>query len=207
VRAWKAFRKTVARQRIDQALDAFSFGKCAYCEQGDARDIEHFQPQSLFPSRMFAWENLLRACDVCNNAKHDQFPSDPAGGRLLIEPCEDDPLDYFDWDLRTGATGLNPHPDRLPRAEKTRDVLQLDRIKDERRVKIETVVFLLEMVVLEAPVQPKVKHLLQIHLSIERPHLGIVRQLFLRPPEEYRDLIVDAQARLPEMRTWIASWL
>ena len=59
---------------------------------------------------MFSSENFLRSCSICNNAKLDQFPSDPAGGRLLIEPCEDDPLDYFEWDLRTGATGLNPQP-------------------------------------------------------------------------------------------------
>ncbi len=150
-RAWKAFRKTVARQRVDEALDAFSFGKCAYCEQVDARDIEHFRPRSAHPSRMFVWKNLLRSCSVCNNAKHDQFPLDAAGRRLVIEPCEDDPLDYFVWDLRTGATGLNPHPDRFPRAATTRDLLRLDRIKDERRVKTETVICLLELVLLETP--------------------------------------------------------
>ena len=206
-RAWKLFGKTVARRRVDEALDAFSFGKCAYCEQVDARDIEHFRPRSVYPSRMFAWKNFLRSCSVCNSAKHDQFPLDPLGRRLLVEPCEDDPLDYFDWDLRTGATGLNPHPDRFPRAERTRELLRLDRIKDERREKIQNVVFLLEQVLLETPVRPKLKGLLQSHLSIRRPYLGIVRQLFLRPPEEYRDLVRDAQAKLPDIRTWIAPWL
>jgi hypothetical protein len=156
---------------------------------------------------MFAWKNFLRSCGVCNSAKHDQFPLDPMGRRLLIEPCEDDPSDYFQWDLRTGATGLNPHPDRFPRAERTRELLRLDRIKDERRVKIETVICLLELVVLATPVPPKLKELLQTHLSIERPYLGIVRQLFLRPPEEYRDLVRDAQAKLPAIRMWIAPWL
>ena len=184
-------------------------GNAPIASRSNAKDIEHFQPQSLYPSRMFAWENFLRSCSICNNAKLDQFPSDPAGGRLLIEPCEDDPLDYFEWDLRTGATGLNPQPDRFLRAERTRNVLRLDResIKDERRVKIETFICLLELVVLETPVRPKLKNLLQSHLSIKRPYLGIVRQLFLRPPEEYHGLIRDAQAKLPEILTWIASWL
>ncbi len=207
--AWKTFRATAARRRIDQALDAFSFAKCAYCEQVDAKDIEHFKPQSLYPSKMFAWENFLRSCSTCNNAKLHRFPLDPTGGRFLIEPCEDDPADYFEWDFLSGATGLNSHPDRFPRAATTRDVLQLDResIRDERRVRIETVIQLLELVVLETPVPPKLQSLLKSHLSIKRPYLGIVRQLFLRPPVDHRDLILDAQAKLPEMRTWVAPWL
>ncbi|MHB1560683.1 MAG: retron system putative HNH endonuclease [Isosphaeraceae bacterium] len=205
-RIWKSFGRTVARRRVDEAIDAYAHGKCAYCEQVDARDIEHFRPRSAYPSRMLAWKNFLRSCSVCNGAKHDRFPLDAMGRRLLIEPCEDDPMDYFEWDLRTGATGLNPHPDRRARAEATRDLLRLDRIMDERLGKIQTVLFLLVQVLLETPVSPELRRLLQWHLSIRRPYLGIVRQLFLRPPEEYRELVRDAQEKHPEIRDWIDPW-
>lgn len=206
-RTWRSFGRTIARRRVEGALDAFSFGKCAYCEQVDARDIEHFRPRSAYPARMLAWKNFLRSCSVCNNAKNDQFPLDATGRRLLVEPCEDDPLDYFEWDLRTGATGLNPQPDRLPRAATTLELLRLDRIKDERRLKVETVIFLLEQVLQEMPVSPTLKGLLESHLSIRRPYLGIVRQLFLRPPQEYRDLVRDAQVKLPDIDAWVSKWI
>src|SRR5208337_2623589 len=149
------------------------------------------------------------ACSTCNTAKSDQFPLDPLGGRLLLEPCQDDPLDYFEWDLLTGATGLNSQPDRYPLASNTRDMIDLDResIREERRFKIENLTLLLELVVRQTPVQPKVRSLVQAHLSIIRPHLGIVRQLFLRPDPAYRDLIREAQDKLPEIRKWIAPWL
>ncbi len=206
-RAWKTFGGTAARRQVDAALDSFSCGKCAYCEQVDARDIEHFRPRCAFPSRVFAWKNLLRACSVCNNAKHDRFPVDSAERRLLVDPCVDDPLEYFEWDFRTGATGVNPRPDRRPRAETTRDLLRLDRIMDERRMKIETILVLLGRVVEETPVEARLAGLLRDHLSERRPYLGIVRQLFLRPPDEYRRLIDEARSKLPDLDAWIASWL
>src|SRR4051812_25033751 len=63
-RAWKSFLRTVARRNVDEALDSYSHRKCAYCEQVDARDIEHFMPKSVYPSRMFRWGNFLRACST-----------------------------------------------------------------------------------------------------------------------------------------------
>ena len=92
------------------------------------RGILTFQDlQSVYPSRMFAWENFLRACSTCNIAKGDEFPLHPTGGRPFMEPCEDDPLDFFEWDLLTGATGLNSQPDRFSLASNTRDIIDLDR--------------------------------------------------------------------------------
>ena len=73
-----------------------------------AKDIEHFYPKTTYPDRMFSWGNFLRGCKNCNNVKVAHFPLDSAGDRLLIDPCDDEPLDYLVWDLLTGATGVVP---------------------------------------------------------------------------------------------------
>ena len=65
-------------------------------------------PQSRYPDRMFSWENFLLGCKNCNNAKVAHFPLDGASNPLLIDPSADEPLDYFVWDLLTGATGVSP---------------------------------------------------------------------------------------------------
>ncbi|MED1285836.1 HNH endonuclease [Bacillus mycoides] len=50
-------------------------GKCAYCESSfiatDYGDIEHIEPKSKVPEKIFEWNNLTLACGKCNLNKRD----------------------------------------------------------------------------------------------------------------------------------------
>jgi uncharacterized protein (TIGR02646 family) len=195
---------------VGSALDDHTRGKCAYCEQVAAKTVEHYYPRSLFPHRMFAWSNLLRGCFNCNIAKLDRFPLDGAGRRLLLDPCSDDPLDYFVWDPLTGATGLTQDPSRQPRAGETRALFQLDQeaLREERRNKLGDIMYLLANVVRESPVRRDTRDRLREHLQPHRPWLGPIRELFLRPTnDDIRALVEQAQAKLPVIRNWINPWI
>jgi uncharacterized protein (TIGR02646 family) len=202
-------RKDEARERVGTALDRYTSGKCAYCEQIASKTIEHFYPKSLCPSRMFAWSNFLRGCHNCNNAKLGRFPTDAAGRRLLLSPCADEPMDYFVWDTLTGATGLTTDLLRRPRAQATRDLFQLDQepLREERRNKIIDVLYLLARVYHEEPVSSQTRDRLHDHLQAHRPWLGPIRQLFLRSQEPIKTLVQTAQAKLPEIDDWIEPWI
>jgi uncharacterized protein (TIGR02646 family) len=207
--AWASFLGTAARRHVEAALDAQTRGKCAYCEAVAARDIEHFYPKSAYPARMFSWENVLKGCKNCNNAKVDRFPLDRGGRPLLIDPCSDEPLEYFVWDQWTGATGVSPIPALQPRALATRELFGLDQepLREERRNKSLDVLYLLARVTNEDPVTPETRNRLYDHLQGHRPWLGIIRQLLTRPSDREGPLVNAALTKLPEIRTWTADWL
>jgi len=89
--------------------------RCCYCEDNRASDIEHFFPKSIYPEKTFVWKNYLLICGDCNSAKNNRFPvftidSDYVFAELnqsanynavLLNPRNDNPLDYFDLDLAT----------------------------------------------------------------------------------------------------------
>ena len=156
---------------------------------------------------MFLWTNFLRGCKNCNNAKRDQFPLN-GGSAVLIDPCSEEPLDFFVWDFLTGKMGVNPTEPFLPRAKITRDLFDLnqDPLADERREKLEDVTYLLARVVREDPVSDKTRTRLQSHLHPKRPWLGILRQLFRRPGH-FEVLVNRAVEKLPEINVWIRTWL
>lgn len=207
--AWASFLRTRSRDEVARALDRYTRGKCAYCEQGDARDIEHFWPKTVYPARMFSWDNLLRSCKNCNNAKRDRFPLDARGRRLLLDPCEDEPLDHLAWDGTTGAAGVAPDPRRAARGRATIELFQLNQesIREERRQKYLLVRFLLALVIEEQPPRPETRERLREELLPHRPWLAIVRQLLSRPQGSDRPLVEAALAKLPEIKTWTADWL
>ncbi len=151
---------------------------------------------------MFAWDNFLRGCKNCNNAKLDRFPIDAQGNNLLLDPCEDEPLDHFVWDDTTGAAGVVPDPTRAERGTTTIDLFQLNQepIREERRVKLLVVLYLLARVDREDPIEPETCDRLREELLPHRPWLGIVRQLLTRPEGKYRPLVERALAKLPEIR-------
>ncbi len=208
-KAWKAFLSTQPRDKVAEALDAYTKAKCAYCEQVAAKDIEHFWPKTLYPARMFDWDNFLRGCKNCNSAKRDHFPLDAQGKHLLLDPCEDEPLDHFIWDGRTGAAGVVPDPTRAERGATTIDLFQLNQepIREERRAKFGLVLFLLASVVEQEPPTPETIKQLRDELLPHRPWLGIIRQLLTRPDDKHRPLVEQALAKLPEIRDWVADWI
>lgn len=93
--------------------------RCMYCEDSIASEVEHFRPKTFYPELVFSWLNYLYSCGPCNRIKSNHFrlviePSeyvdlvrrrtDPvveprSGSPVLIDPRNDDPLQYLSLDL------------------------------------------------------------------------------------------------------------
>ena len=92
--------------------------RCGYCEDSVGDEVEHIRPKDLYPERVFVWENYLLACGQCNGGKSNRFSvisrgrlrdvtrprNHPirrprAGAPALINPRDEDPLEFFDLDL------------------------------------------------------------------------------------------------------------
>ena len=146
-------------------------GRCMYCEDSMADEIEHFKPKDLYPEAVFLWPNLLYACGPCNGSKRHRFlifstsgdkPLDitrasgaevlppVAGVPVLINPREDYPLDLLALDLHDtfrflprARRGTREHD----RARLTIEVLNLNRrdiVLEARRVAFESLMGLLD---------------------------------------------------------------
>jgi uncharacterized protein (TIGR02646 family) len=207
--AWGNFLSSRPKADVAAALDSCFRGKCGYCEGVAAQDIEHFYPKTQYPGRMFDWENFLRGCKNCNNFKRDQFPLTAANTPVLLDPCRDDPLDYFVWDFQSGAVGVRPEPGYEERGRTARDLLRLDMepLREERRSRLLSVLCLLAQVCNQDPVTDETRTMLREALDHRRPYLGIVRQLLQRPGRKYGKLVRLARGKLPEIERWIAPWV
>lgn len=189
-------------------LDAMFHGKCCYCEKVIAKDIEHFYPKTLYPSRMFDWDNLLRSCKDCNFEKLAEDPDDPmdaTGARSLLDPSKDRPEEYLSWDL---LTGLPVYIDRLTgvhRGERTVQVCDLDNQKfnDQRRKQAERFLYVLDHVINETPVRNDTRKLLDDLLEPGEPWLGVIRQI-LRDPSHARK-IKQVEKKLPHVTPRISA--
>jgi hypothetical protein len=69
--------------------------KCAYCEskfrESYFGDVEHIAPKSLYPEKIYKWDNLTAACSICNNNKRANDSNDIP----IINPVVDEPADYI----------------------------------------------------------------------------------------------------------------
>lgn len=105
--------------------------RCMYCEGSSADQVEHFRPKDCYPELVFVWTNYLYACGPCNRIKSNQFavhssytglevevsrprgapclPPEP-GEALLIDPRQEDPLDYLRLDLRGSGLFQETYP-------------------------------------------------------------------------------------------------
>lgn len=111
-RVWRLeSTRTRVRARLYDALGQMAPGleQCMYCGEPGST-IDHFEPISCNPLRTFDWLNHLLACSPCNSVhKRDQFPVDPDGKPLLIDPTVEDPFDHLLLSLETGMyTALTP---------------------------------------------------------------------------------------------------
>ncbi len=125
-------------------------GRCMYCEDAPADEVEHHRPKDLYPERVFVWSNYLYACGPCNGPKNNRFAVLDPGARALIDvtrprgaaiippapgapalldPRREDPLDFMMLDL-LGTFYLVPlHDPGSPeylRADYTIEVLRLN---------------------------------------------------------------------------------
>lgn len=94
---------------------------CMYCYESRGTDVDHFVPIARDPLLTFAWDNHILACGYCNQqAKKENFPVDPAGHPLLLDPSADDSADH----MTLASTGL--FIDLTPEGRETIDVLGLN---------------------------------------------------------------------------------
>lgn len=205
---WASFRRTKSSDEIALTLSNAFHGKCAYCEQESAKDIEHFYPKSRHLDRMYTWTNFLWSCKNCNTEKLAVFPLTATGEAILLNPTQDEPLDFFRWNELSGKIIPHLDPVRGNRATQTRDRLKLDQfaLAEERRSKLANVVYLLSRVVSETPIQDDTCQRLREELAPHRPWLGIVRQLFRHPSPKYALLVRTAQAKFPELMAMTMPW-
>ena len=110
-------------KRVKKTFDAWSQGKCAYCESlinaSRSQQVEHFKPKSLFPSLAYDWDNYFLACNGCNGAKLDKWPE--AGD--YVRPDQGQPETLFEFDDRGGMKALQSESE----AQRTVDDFELDR--------------------------------------------------------------------------------
>lgn len=125
-------------------------GRCHYCEDSVADEVEHIKPKTLYPGQVFQWSNYLFACGPCNGShKGDRFavindrdelvevtrPRDEAvappqaGEPAFIDPRTENPMDFLWLDL-TGSFFFEPWDEdndkaRL-KAQFTREILGLN---------------------------------------------------------------------------------
>jgi uncharacterized protein (TIGR02646 family) len=94
---------------------------CMYCYESRGTDVDHFTPIVHDPLQTFEWRNHILACGYCNQqAKKENFPVDPAGLPLLLDPSVDDSADH----MTLASTGH--FIDLTPRGRETIDVLGLN---------------------------------------------------------------------------------
>lgn len=125
-------------------------GRCMYCEDAPADEVEHHSPKDLYPELVFVWRNYLYACGPCNGPKNNKFAViDPntqqlidvsrprkapavapaAGKPALLDPRREDPFDFLMLDLRDTFQLTPLHVPETPeylRAEYTIRVLRLN---------------------------------------------------------------------------------
>lgn len=213
---WEYFLRAGANRAayddVRTTLDVMFRGKCCYCEKVISKDIEHFYPKTIYPQRMFSWENMLRACKDCNFEKHNadpDLPPDDRGQRSLLDPTIDRPEDYIHWDL---ATGLPTYPGagpgagpRIHRGKRTVEVCKLDNQKfnDMRRERAKFFLYIVNQAIDEAPVRPDTRELLDELLDANKPWLGVIRQIVRDPAQSARlDLVL---LKLPHLAPRVAE--
>jgi uncharacterized protein (TIGR02646 family) len=206
--AWESFRRSKAGRAIYEALKTIFRYKCAFCERVNVKTADHFYPKERYPRRLFRWTNFLLCCAECNSAKGEYFPF--ANRRpVLIDPTRDEPADYFSWDFTTGAIVTSVDPVRRLRAVTTCHRLKLDDgpLRDERRIQLNRVLYLLVKVSEEHPaIRADTRARLAEELHPDRPYQAIIHSLF-RQPNAYQLLVDDARAKLPDIDIWTARWL
>ena len=128
---WEAARKTKPLATVLSNLKAMagSRERCMYCVDSHGTDIEHFWPKSVYPEKMYRWQNHLLSCTACGRIKGIQFPL-WNGAPSLIDPTAEEPWQQLDFDPITGNLTARYNPDTgawSERGKATVETLRLDR--------------------------------------------------------------------------------
>lgn len=96
-----ASERAVVRKRLLE----MQHNRCAYCERVVSEGkghIEHFRKRALYPDKTFEWKNLFYSCceeSSCGKQK-DCTVRQREENERLIDPCEENPEDFFVFDDR-----------------------------------------------------------------------------------------------------------
>lgn len=121
---WPVYRKRPMNQHLLPFLNLQADNRCSYCGSWPMKDsmtretIDHFRPKSKFPDQALAWENLLLACDDCQEAKGEKWNEhflDPSAEEYRFN-------DWFQWDLFSAH--LQPrHPEGTTSWERAQSMI------------------------------------------------------------------------------------
>lgn len=128
--------------------------RCNYCEDSAGDEVEHIKPRSLYPERVFVWDNYLLSCGQCNRSKGSRFSvirqgrfidvthrpgstrrKSPTGCPVIINPRTEDPLAFFQ--LEIAETFLFLPMNDLPEIAKKRACYTIQVLKLNRDVLLE----------------------------------------------------------------------
>lgn len=127
---------------IKEQLLIETHGKCAYCESKVAHiypgDVEHILPKSIFPDKVFLWENLTFSCYICNNNKREYHSTTAP----LLNPYVDDPGEH----LRAYGPSIF-HKNSSIKGEMTVTKLKLNRmpVTERRKDRLESLNHLINL--------------------------------------------------------------
>ncbi|MBQ8285772.1 MAG: TIGR02646 family protein [Thermoguttaceae bacterium] len=136
-RSWDEFVRTPAHIELAECLYERQERCCAYCDMTikSIKDghIEHLERRSNAPKRALDWGNLFFSCqrkDSCGKYKDSEI-SGAIDSRLVVDPSQEDPLDYFSY-AETGEMVVVKRNDE--KAETTIKVFNLNtqRLKNAR---------------------------------------------------------------------------
>ena len=142
-KAYAAARTAAWFRPIVQTLGKLSGvgERCMYCSGSESSDVEHYLPKSTFPGHAMTWQNYLWICTPCNRSKSNQFPTQPDGAALLINPLDENIWQYFYIDefgnlSPTWDTALD---DYCAKGKETATVIGLDRqaLQEARRSRMD----------------------------------------------------------------------
>ncbi|HZH78037.1 MAG TPA: hypothetical protein VEY88_18560 [Archangium sp.] len=198
-------------------------GRCMFCEDNGACQIEHFRPKSLYPGLVYAWVNYLFACGQCNAPKSNRFAifsasgevlelvrpaSEPESGpSVLLDPRQDDPMDYLWLDLSDTFLFKPIHAAGTPdhsRAEVTVRWLGLndrDELVEARRSAYANYLALFEQYATRKRSNADPQAIERPRKAIERsPHITVWREM--QRQQQTRDELRALFAEAPEALKW-----
>lgn len=89
-----AKKKSPGRDFYDKLIESAPYDLCPYCEQSTVKTVDHYLPESEYPSLAVTPSNLVPSCIECNTIKRSDYPSDRKS--QVMHPYFDSPvLDGF----------------------------------------------------------------------------------------------------------------
>jgi uncharacterized protein (TIGR02646 family) len=136
---WHRHQNRSVHNILLEELEKLTANHCTFCDgyplgAQSRQTIEHFRPKSKYPKLAYVWHNLFLCCDVCQNAKGENYD------KKLLKP---DAIGYefnryFKIKAKTGEIVINPTASAhdQERAKITIEIYELNRfVRKSSRIK------------------------------------------------------------------------